>query len=198
MQDAGNAGKAAAWSSAEATTGEQGSVLAQMASGNTGNLGPDTSGMTPEQAAAANQAFQDSLSNALADGTSPTAALAAASETSSAAATATAEANAGEQGSVLAQLASGNASNLGPDTSGMSPDQAAAANQAFSQQLSNAVADGAPPAAAAAAAETVSNIAANDATPDAGTTTGGTTSTTQTSTLQPQQACRKTHPTAAG
>ncbi|MEX0693866.1 MAG: hypothetical protein WD075_05435, partial [Rhodospirillales bacterium] len=185
LQSAGDAGNAAASASAEATAGEQGSVLAQLASGNTDGLGPDTSGMTPEQAAAANQAFQNSLSNALADGTSPAAALATAADTSSAAATATAEANAGEQGSVLAQLASGNADNLGPDTSGMSAEQAAAANQAFSQQLSNAVTDGATPAAAASAAETVSNIAANDATPDAGTPSGDTATTTQTANASP-------------
>ncbi len=174
LQTASDASQAAATATAEATAGEQNSVLAQMASGNADNLGPDTSGMSPDEAAAANQAFQQALATSLSEGTSPDAALAGATESSNAMAGAVGEANEGEQNSVLAQLASGNADNLGPDTSGMSPEQAAAANEAFTQQLSNAVSDGAAPAEATAAAETVSNIAASDAAPDAGTTTGST------------------------
>ncbi len=181
---AGGASRAIADATAEAQAGEEGSVLAQMASGDTENLGPDTTGMTPEQAAAAAAAFQDALANSIADGAAPDAAAGAAAQSGAAAASANAEATAGEQGSVLAQLASGNADNLGPDTSGMSPDQAAAAAEAFAQQLSNAVTDGASPADAAASAETVSNIAANDATPDAGTQGAGET-VTQTADASP-------------
>jgi hypothetical protein len=119
LSNASNAGDAAASASAEAAAGEQGSVLAQLASGNGDNLGPDTTGMSPEEAAAANEAFQDTMNASLGGGASPEAALGAAADSGTAAATATNEANTGEQGSVLAQLASGDTDGLGPDTTGM-------------------------------------------------------------------------------
>ncbi len=129
-------------------------LLAALASGNndSGALGPDTTGMSPEQAAAANQAFQNALSQALASGQSPSEAGAAAGGASKAIADATGEAQAGEAGSVLAQMASGDADNLGPNTAGMTPEQAAAANEAFQDALAGSIADGAAPDAAAGTA----------------------------------------------
>lgn len=185
LANAENAGDSAATATAEANQGEQGSVLAQLASGNGDNLGPNTSGMSPEEAAAANEAFQDALNASLGDGASPEAAAGAAAESGAAAATAANEAAQGEQGSVLAQLASGNTEGLGPDTTGMTPEQAAAANEAFSQQLSNTVEDGGTPEEGVAAGETVSTIAANDATPDAGTSTGSTDEAVNTAASPP-------------
>src|SRR5690606_7322838 len=120
---AGQAAETASLVAAEQAADEANAnlLLAALASGNNENgvLGPDTTGMSPEAAAAANEAFQAALTAALDGGQSLDTAMQAANNASTAAATATNEATAGEQNSVLAQLASGNGDSLGPDTTGM-------------------------------------------------------------------------------